>query len=392
MAVSRGTLPRAQVSRRGAERWVRGHPWIYASDVEAGPDEPGVVRVTDRRGKFLGQALYSPRSEIRLRLLEPGDRAVDAAWWEEQLTRALARRSGIAATGYRVVHGEGDGLPSLIVDRYDRWLVAQLLSAGLETQREPILAALTRVLQPEGILLRNDTAVRRHEGLPLTVELVAGSVPEEIEVQEAGLRYLAAPWTGQKTGAFLDQRSNRIRAGELAREGGAALDCFAYHGSFALHLARKSGRVLALDTSADALGRGARNAALNGLVQIEWREADAFETLRELERARVRFDTIVVDPPAFAKTRSAVARALRGYQEINLRAMRLLTPGGVLLTASCSFHVSRADFLAALGAAARDSGRRLTLVEQLGQGVDHPEVLTIPETGYLKGVVLRAQE
>jgi 23S rRNA (cytosine1962-C5)-methyltransferase len=379
------------VNRRGAERWARGHPWIYASDVGATPATPGLVAVHDARGKFLGQALHSPRSEIRLRLLERSERPVDAAWWEERLAHALARRASIDATAYRIVHGEGDGLPSLIVDRYDRWLVAQLLSAGLESMREQILDALRRVLTPDGILLRNDVPVRRREGLPQAVELVHGAVPEEIEVAENGVRYLAAPWTGQKTGAFLDQRPNRVRAGRLAAPGGRALDCFAYHGSFALHLARQSAHVTALDTSADALARGARNAALNGFGNIQWDSADAFEALRVFERARTRFDTIVVDPPAFAKTKNAVAHALRGYKEINLRAMRLLTPGGVLLSASCSFHVQRADFLAAIAAAARDSGRVLTVLEHLGQGVDHPEVVTVPETGYLKGIVLRAE-
>jgi 23S rRNA (cytosine1962-C5)-methyltransferase len=269
-------------------------------------------------------------------------------------------------------------------------VVAQLLSAGLETMRGAIVEALVRVLAPAGVLLRNDVSVRRHEGLPEKVELVHGSVPDEIEVREGGVRYFAAPWVGQKTGAFLDQRPNRFRAGELALPGGNALDCFAYHGSFALHLANKSASVLALDTSTEALRRGARNAGLNGLENIQWEEGDAFEALRAKARAKTRFDTIVVDPPAFAKSKSAVAQALSGYREINLRAMRLLNPGGVLLSASCSFHVRRPEFMEMIADAARDSGRTLTLVEQLGQGVDHPEIVTIPETGYLKGVVLRA--
>jgi 23S rRNA (cytosine1962-C5)-methyltransferase len=380
----------AVVSRRGADRWVRGHPWIYASDVTRSPDEPGVVSVEDPRGKFIGQALCSPRSEIRLRLLEHTERAVDEDWWTARIAAALARRGGIEATAYRVVHGEGDGLPSLVVDRYDKWVVGQLLSAGLETMRAAILGALVRVLTPAGILLRNDVAVRRHEGLAEQVELVHGAVPEDVEVSEGGIRYLAAPWSGQKTGAFLDQRPNRIRAGALAAPGGHALDCFAYHGSFALHLARRAGTVLALDTSADALRRGARNAALNGLTNIRWDEGDAFDVLRALERARNRFDTVVVDPPAFAKSKAAVPQALRGYREINLRAMKLLSPGGVLISASCSFHVRRPDFLEMIADAARDSGRLLQVVEHLGPGADHPEVVTIPETGYLKGVVLRA--
>jgi 23S rRNA (cytosine1962-C5)-methyltransferase len=380
-----------RVTARGAERWVRGHPWIYRSDVTAGDAPPGIVPVHDPRGRFIGQALHSPASEIRLRLLERTDRPVDPAWWRERLDASAARRAGIDATAWRLVHGEADGLPSLIVDRYDRWLVAQLLSAGLETLREPIVAALVQRFEPEGILLRNDAAVRRREGLQEAVELAHGSVPREIEVREAGVRYLAAPWDGQKTGAFLDQRPNRVLAGELAAPGGRALDCFAYHGSFAVHLAGRAGTVLALDVSRDALSRGAENAALNGLGNIEWRESDAFETLRGFARARERFDTIVLDPPAFAKSRATVAAAIRGYHEINLRAMRCLAPGGTLLTASCSFHVRLPEFLGMLNDAAADSGRRIFLRRVLGQGPDHPEVLTIPETSYLKGAVLQAE-
>jgi 23S rRNA (cytosine1962-C5)-methyltransferase len=362
----------ARVTPRGAERWVRGHPWIYRSEV------------------LDGQALYSPKSEIRLRLLERTDRAIDDRWWVEHLAACAARRKGIDATAYRVVHGEGDGIPSLIVDRYDRSLVAQILSAGLETMQESIVATLAEVLRPEGILLRNDAPARRREALTSEPLEVYGTVPPEIQVREGEALYLAAPWDGQKTGAFLDQRPNRLLAGRLMPEGGRALDCFSYHGSFAIHLARRGGSVLALDVSQEALDRGAANAALNGLGNIEWREADVFETLRQLERARERFDFIVLDPPAFAKSRATVPDALRGYREINLRAMRILAPGGTLLTASCSFHVQLPQFLAMLGEAAGDSGRRITLQQVLGQGEDHPEVLTIPETGYLKGAVVKA--
>lgn len=379
-----------RVTPRGAERWVRGHPWIYRSEVLDGPDTAGLVQVRDSRGRVIGQALYSPKSEIRLRLLERTERPIDPAWWTEQVGGSAARRAGIDATAYRIVHGEGDGIPSLIVDRYDRWLVVQILSAGLETMRESIVRALADVLQPEGILLRNDAPVRRRENLPPEPVEVHGTVPREIEVREGEVRYLAAPWEGQKTGAFLDQRTNRLLAGRLAPSGGRALDCFSYHGSFALHMAARAGSVLALDTSGEALKRGAANAALNGWGNIEWREADAFETLREFERAREHFDLIVLDPPAFAKSRSSVPAAIRGYREINLRAMRILTPGGRLLTASCSFHVRLPQFLAMLTEAAGDSGRRITLEQVLSQADDHPAVLTIPETGYLKGAVLRA--
>jgi 23S rRNA (cytosine1962-C5)-methyltransferase len=380
----------ARVTLRGAERWVRGHPWIYRSEVLEEPDTAGLVAVQDQRGRFLGQALHSPASEIRLRLLERTDRPVDLEWWRDMLARSAARRTSIDATAYRLVHGEGDALPSLIVDRYDRWLVAQILSAGLETMRDTILRALVEQFAPQGVLLRNDTPVRKREGLPLETVQVYGSVPRQVEVREGPVRYFAALWEGQKTGAFLDQRPNRILAGELTPEGSRALDVFAYHGSFAVHLARKAGVVVALDVSREALDRGALNSALNGVENIEWREADAFQTLREMERARDRFDLIVLDPPAFAKSRASVPAALRGYREINLRAMRILAPGGVLVTASCSFHVRLTQFLAMLSEAAGDSGRRVVLERILGQGEDHPEVLTIPETGYLKGAVVRA--
>jgi 23S rRNA (cytosine1962-C5)-methyltransferase len=380
----------AQVTPRGAERWVRGHPWIFRSEVVEGPTTAGLVPVRDARGRFIGQGLYSPRSEIRLRLLERTERPVDHGWWVEQLRRCADRRAGIDATAQRVVHGEGDAIPSLIVDRYDRWLVVQILSAGLETMREHIVAALIEVLRPEGILLRNDAPARRREGLGAEVAEAYGKVPREILVQEGGIRYLAAPWDGQKTGAFLDQRPNRILAGRLMPEGGRALDCFTYHGSFSLHLAWKAASVTALDVSPEALERGAANAKLNDLSNIEWTEADTFDRLRELERARERFDFIVLDPPAFAKSRATVAPALRGYREINLRAMRILSPGGMLLTASCSFHVQLADFLGMLYEAAGDSGRRIMLEQVLSQGEDHPVVLTVPETGYLKGALLRA--
>jgi 23S rRNA (cytosine1962-C5)-methyltransferase len=381
----------ARVTARGAERWVRGHPWIYRSDVAQHPSEPGLVPVQDPRGRFIGQGLLSPTSEIRLRLLERSDATVDAAWWRRRIEAAADRRSGIDASGYRVVHGEGDGMPSLVVDRYDRWLVAQILSAGLETMRPEILDALMARFRPEGILLRHDVAARRRERLPSEIEEVIGSVPREIEVREGAVRYLASPWEGQKTGAFLDQRSNRILAGEVTRSGGRALDCFAYHGSFALHLARRAASVIALDSSAEALERARANAALNRLENIEWRVADAFESLRAMARSREQFDTVVLDPPAFAKTRASVPDAIRGYREINLRAMRCLAPGGVLLTASCSFHLRLPDFLAMLTEAAGDSGRRIRVRRLLGPGEDHPEVLTIPETGYLKGALLEAE-
>ncbi len=380
----------ATITAKGAERWRQGHPWIYRADVAAAPAEPGIVRVSDRRGRFQGWAMCSPRSQIRLRLLTRRDEAIDAGWWTARIAAAAARRAGIDATAYRVVHAEGDGLPSLVVDRYGPYLVVQLLSAGLEAARADVLAGLRAALAPEGILLRHDASVRRHEGLPLEVVAADGAVPDAVEVTEHGVRYVAALHTGQKTGSFLDQRENRVLIGERQRAGGRALDLFTYHGSFALHLARRAARVLAVDQSADALARGARNAALNGFTNIDWREANVFDLLRELEGRDERFDTVVLDPPAFAKNKASVPRALAGYKEINLRAMRLLEPGGLLLTCSCSYHVHRAEFLTMLADAARDSGRRLELRALTGASADHPEVLNIPETAYLKGALLAA--
>ncbi|MBI2537645.1 MAG: class I SAM-dependent rRNA methyltransferase [Gemmatimonadetes bacterium] len=382
--------PAVVVSAKGAARWRQGHPWIYRSDVlTTGRTPAGPVRVTDRSGRFLGQALFSPASEIRLRLLTREEDPLDGAWWRARVEAAAARRADLPpnTTAYRVVHAEGDGLPSLIVDRYGGVVVAQILSAGLEAIRPLVLEAIQETLRPQGVLLRNDAAVRRHEGLPLEILEAAGSVPDTVEVQEGGIRYLVSPREGQKTGAFLDQRENRLLLGRLAQ--GDGLDVFTYQGLFALHVAGRCPRVLAVDSSTAALAVARRNAALNARDNVAWREANAFDLLRALEREGRTFGTIVLDPPAFAKQKSAVPRALAGYKEINLRALRLLAPGGVLFTASCSFHVNRAAFLDMLAAAAADSGRRVVLEQVTGQSSDHPELLTVPETGYLKGALLR---
>ncbi len=382
----------AVVSAKGAYRWQHGHPWIYRSDVTQRPAAPaGAVRVHDHRGKPIGLALWSPSSEISLRMIDDDPRAeLDHAWWRVRIGHALDRRQPLmgVASAYRLIHGEGDACPSLICDRYDAWLVVQLMSAGLEAFRAPILDVLEDLLQPRGILGRNDVALRAKESLPVGVELLRGEVPQEIEVQEHGIRFLAAPWRGQKTGAFLDQRENRVLIGEHAR--GRALDCFSYHGSFALHMARRAESVIALDVSADALRRAGENCTRNGITNVELVEADTFDYLREQQTAGQRFDTIVLDPPAFAKNKASLPSAIRGYKDINLRAMRLLAPGGLLFTASCSFHLTKPLFLEVLQAAAADSGRRMVLRAITGQPLDHPEVISIPETGYLKGALLEA--
>ena len=384
--------PIAVVSARGARRWESGHPWIFRSDVATPPTaEAGTVLVQDQRGRPLGVALWSPRSEISLRLLDRDPSAViDRSWWTARIGAAEARRSPLAdhTNAWRIVHGEGDALPSLVVDRYGDYLVVQLSSAGIDACRADIVGALVDLFSPIGILARNDAGSREREGLPRETVLLHGEVPQAIEVAEYGVRYLAAPWTGQKTGAFLDQRENRHLIGTLAR--GEALDCFSYHGSFALHVARNAHHVTALDASGAALARAAENAERNGLRNIDFVTADAFDFLREREREGTRYDTIVLDPPAFAKNKPSLPGAVRGYKDINMRAMRLLAPGGLLFTASCSFHLTRPLFLDMLRSAAADSGRRIILRELTGQPLDHPEVLTIPETGYLKGALLEA--
>lgn len=394
MAAQPDAASTAVVAPKGARRWQQGHPWIYRSDVIRRPDVPaGAVRVHDARGKRIGVALWSPRSEISLRLLDRDPSArIDAAWWTQRIGECVERRVPLAtvANACRLVHGEGDALPSLICDRYDRWIVVQLMSAGLEAFRDDIVAAIVAALRPRGILARNDVPLRRKEGLTLESTLLHGEVPPSIEVREHGIRYLAAPWDGQKTGAFLDQRENRAFIGGLAV--GRALDCFSYHGSFALHLARRADRVIAIDSSAAALARAAENCALNGIRNVDCVETNVFDYLKDAERAGERFDTIVLDPPAFAKSRAALPAAIRGYKEINLRAMRLLRRGGLLFTASCSFHLTKPLFLDMLDAAAADSGRRVALRELRGQPLDHPEVLTIPETGYIKGALLEAMD
>ena len=382
----------ATVSPKGARRWQTGHPWIYRSDVTTRPGGPaGIVRVRGAGGRPLGLALWSPKSEISLRLIEKNAEArIDGEWWRDRIAACVARREPLRSRGnaYRLVFGEGDGLPSLICDRYDRWLVVQLMSAGLETQRDHIVAALNDVVRPDGILARNDVGLRSKEGLPLETVVLSGSVPRVIAVSEDGIRYEAAPWDGQKTGAYVDQRENRAFVGSIAR--GRGLDTFSYHGSFAMHMARACDSVVALDASGPALARARENFARNSLSNVETVEIDAFAYLKTQERAGAKFGTIVLDPPAFAKTKASLPSAIRGYKEINLRAMRLLEPGGLLFSASCSFHLTKPLFLDMLADAAADSGRRIVLREIRGQSIDHPEVLTIPETGYLKGALLEA--
>jgi 23S rRNA (cytosine1962-C5)-methyltransferase len=389
----RTALRTARVSRRGAARWVeRGHPWIYRSDVLEPPapsDQPGSVVVVDERGRTIGSALWSPPSTISLRMLTRDATAIDAAFWRARIADARTLRDNLAldATAYRLVHAEADGLPSLVVDRYGDQLVVQFLSAGLETFRAAITEALIAEIEPAGILARDDASVRSHEGLGSGVDLLYGNVPPEIEVREGTVHYLVAPQTGQKTGAFLDQRENRARAADFAR--GRALDCFASQGGFAMHMGLRGASVTVIESSSDALERARANARRNQLVDVAFLEANVFDALRDLEESGARFDVIVLDPPAFAKRRDSLDAAARGYKEINLRALRLLTAGGHLLTFSCSFHMRPDRFRAILIEAAVDAGRTVRWIEWRGQSLDHPAIVQIPETEYLKGAILQ---
>ncbi len=382
--------PLAVVSPRGEDRVRGGHPWIYRTDVvdvrAAGGD---TVLVRNARGRPVGHALYSDRSQIALRMLTVGEAPAGTGLWRSRLDAAIAfRRSlGIDATAYRLVHAEGDLLPSCVVDRYGDYLVLQTLSQGADRMLAPLVGLLTDLLHPAGILTRNDVRVRQFEGLDSSVALVAGEVPPTVTVREGRIEHDVDVWHGQKTGLFLDQRENRAAARAYAR--GRLLDCFSYHGAFALQLADRCDRVVALDVSEEAVAQIGRNAARNGITTIEPRAVNVFDALREMERARERFDTIVLDPPAFAKSKDAVERASAGYKEINLRAMKLLAPGGTLVTCTCSYHVDEAAFGQIVYEASVDARARMAVVEKRMQSRDHPVVLGVPETYYLKCFIMR---
>jgi 23S rRNA (cytosine1962-C5)-methyltransferase len=383
-------VPSISVSRHGEERVKRGHLWVYRSDIESRDVAPGeVVRVEGARGRPLGYAFYSTRSEIALRLVTREDRAPDTAFWRQRLRAAVDYRQRLAidATAYRVVHGEADLLPSLVVDRYGDWLVVQTLSQGTDRLLPEITALLVEVLNPSGILARNDPRVRVLEGLEQRVEVVHGAVPETIPVRDGHVAYDVDPYKGQKTGLFLDQRENRAAAARYAR--GRLLDAFSYNGGFALTLAPSCAEVVAIDISEDAVARIRENARKNGFAHVTARAMNVFDELRELERRGERFDTIVLDPPAFAKSRASLPKALSGYKEINLRALKILEPGGFLITCTCSYHVSEADFAEVIAAAAIDAHADVAVVEKRMQSRDHPVLMTVPETYYLKCFILR---
>jgi 23S rRNA (cytosine1962-C5)-methyltransferase len=382
------------VTKRGAARVRSGHLWIYKSDVIDAKDASGgsIVLVRDQSGNFVGQALFSSASEISLRLLTQTQEPVDLDWWRKRILQSAARRRKISSdtNAYRLVYSEGDLVSSLIIDRYDDVFVLQTLSQGTEAVKSLLVELLVEEFAPRAVIERNDVRVRMFEGLEMIAGTLYGQAPAEMEILQHGLRFIVAPLTGQKTGLFLDQRENRLAAQAIAR--GRALDCFTFNGAFALHLAAVCEKVIGIDVSGDALAGARLNAELNNATNVEFREANVFDALRELEDSSERFDTIVLDPPAFAKNRASVKPAARGYKEINLRALKLLNPGGTLITCTCSYHMSEEMFLAIIAEAANDARRRLQIVERRTQSSDHPILLGVPETHYLKCMIARVIE
>jgi 23S rRNA (cytosine1962-C5)-methyltransferase len=384
--------PTVIVSARGEQRVRDGHPWIYRTDVvDVSANSGDVVEVIGPRQRRIGDALFSDRSQISLRMLTSGDAAADESLLRARLERAIRFRDSLNldATAYRLVHGEADLLPSLVVDRYGDYLAIQTLSQGMDRLLPGITSLLVDLLHPAGILARNDPRVRVLEGLPQTIDVLHGEIPDAIVVREGPVEYDVDLRKGQKTGLFLDQRENREAAARYAR--GRLLDCFSYNGGFALRLARTAPEAEALDISADAVARIRQNAIRNG-VQLQAREVNVFDELRRLERAGARYDTIVLDPPAFAKNKASVPNAMAGYKEINLRAMRLLNPGGYLITCSCSYNVNEEMFGSVIHEASIDSHTSMTIVEKRMQGRDHPVLVGVPETYYLKCFILRRVE
>lgn len=382
-----------RVNKKGADRIRHGHLWIYRSDVVEVEAEGGsVVAVRDERGNSIGQALFSDASQIALRFLTQGTEEIDREWWRQRILAAAGRRHIPSDTNaYRVIYSEGDLLPSLIVDRYADVLVLQTLSQGTDALKSVLIEILVEEFTPRAIVERNDARVRELEGLPLISGTAYGSAPEELEILQSGLRFVVTPSGGQKTGSFLDQRENRIAARNAAQTTNhrRALDCFTFNGAFALHLAGVCEHVIGIDISGEAVVTARRNAELNELSNVEFREANVFDALREMEAIGERFDTIVLDPPAFAKNRASLKSALRGYKEINLRALKLLNRDGVLITCTCSYHVSEQLFVEVVAQAAMDAHRRVQILEKRMQATDHPVLVAMPETYYLKCVIAR---
>jgi 23S rRNA (cytosine1962-C5)-methyltransferase len=385
-------LTTVTVNRKAGDRAASGHPWIFSSDVldraDAQPGDSVRVAVAQRNGKPgkpMGVAHYSSTSQIALRMLSEKLEPVDRSFFLHRLSNAIDFRKRIVenSDAYRVVYSEADLLPGLIVDRYGSYLVVQMLDQGMDRARDTIVECLTELLAPAGIFARNEASVRKLENLTQESAVLAGEIPETVEIGMNGLRLEADLRRGQKTGVYLDQRENYVAVAKHAR--GRVLDCFTSTGGFALYCANRVESIEAIDSSEHALATAQRNATANGVSNIQFRQADVFDFLSGVDR---KFSTIILDPPAFAKSRRSLDDAARGYKEINFRALRLLEPGGILVTCSCSHHFSEAALLETVAAAALDAGKTLRVLERRTQAADHPILLTVPETHYLKCVIL----
>ncbi len=380
-----------RINRKGANRIASGHPWIFSSDLldrgEAAAGE-AVLVVEHPGNSALGTAHYSDASQISLRMLSDRPENIDHAFFLRRIAQAEAYRKRVVANSeaYRLVHGEGDQLPGLVIDRYGDYFTVQTLDQGMDRAKAEIVSCLEELFAPRGIVERNDVAVRKREALALQSGVLAGEVPEMVAVEMNGFKLHADLLHGQKTGIFLDQRENYLAAARYGR--GRALDCFTSTGGFALHLAARCESVEAVDSSETALRAARVNCEANAIGNVELREADVFELLARHVLARERFDIVVLDPPAFAKSRQNLEAAVRGYREINRRALELLATGGTLVTCSCSHHLSEAMLLETVASAALDTGKKLRVVERRMQSQDHPVLLTVPETLYLKCLIL----
>ncbi len=384
------TLPTVRVNRKAADRAHSGHPWLFASDViDRGTAQPGdAVRVIDWKGSSLGTAHYSSTSQISLRLLSKQIETIDKGFLLKRIAAAYTHRQSVVeqSDAYRLVHAEGDLLPGLIVDRYGACFVVQQLDQGMDRLTTEITESLQDLFHPEAIVARNDAAVRSKENLPQETRILSGELPSLLTFEMNGFTFEADPLEGQKTGIFLDQRENYLAVQRYVK-GGHALDCFTATGGFALHLAKVCDFVDAIDSSARTLAVAETNAENNQLMNIGFHEADVLDYLPGLIAANRSYDIVVVDPPAFTKSRSALAGAVRGYKELNLRALRLLRPGGILVSCSCSHHMSEAHLLETIASAALDCGKQLRVLERRTQAQDHPILLTVPETHYLKCLI-----
>jgi 23S rRNA (cytosine1962-C5)-methyltransferase len=380
------------VSRRGAERLAGGHLWIYRADVEKAPaalQGGDVVALVDGRGRFLAKAFWSSRSKIALRIVTLDEVPVDEEFLAARIGQAIALRRRLFGEEpfLRLVHGEGDLLPGLVVDRYGPVAVLQTLVPATDRRKAFLAEVLAGALPLTSVVERNDVRVRELEGLPQVKGVLRGETPGQLEYREGEVRMRVDVLTGQKTGAFLDQRENHLRAGEVAE--GRCLDCFSYAGGFALQLARRAAKVTAVEMQPNAIALLKENAALNRADNLEVVEANAFDYLRDRSEEEPAYDLVVLDPPAFAKNKESLPAARRGYKEINLRGLQVLKPGGLLVTSSCSYHLSEAMLEELVLDAANDAGRRVQVLERRGAGRDHPVLLGVAETRYLKSLFLR---